>query len=379
MKLKLNKKFGPLFLLAVIIFTLGLVGGCVRGSVAIGWSGGTVAGNDIFIGTNAGRLASINLNDRSILRAEPLVAKSQGSFLSCASLGCGGGAATVPIYGAPAVSDNSVYIAGYNGRIYAYKADNLAQRWIFPANTYLKSFVGSPVIHGNKLFVGNSDGKLYAIDINTSSLLYEYQTGDRIWSTPAVDASSNTILFGSYDKKFYALSTDDLSLKWSYETDGSIISTPFINEGVVYFGAFDRNFYAINIADGSLKWQFRGDNWFWAKPQILNGVLFAGCLDGFVYALDPLTGASVNEPYNLGSAVASSPAVVDNFIVFASREGIVYKIDTLTMVMTEVINLDTVIDGPLTAHEDIVYIHPQSNVLKRIDVKTGAQLPDIAL
>ncbi len=379
MKLKSKKTIALIVLLLALILTIGLVGGCTRGSVAIGWSGGTVSGNTLFIGSDTGRLSAINLTDSSILHAEALTAQSSGSFLSCASLGCGTSSVSVPIYGTPVVSDDLVYVAGYNGQIAAYRTDNLAERWVYPRQGFLKSFVGSPVIYDNKLFIGCTDGVFYAFDADTGDLLYQFKTGDRIWGSPAVDPSTNTILFGSYDKKFYALSTNDLSLKWSYTTKGSIISTPLVDNGIVYFGSFDRYLYAVKISDGSLVWQFQGTNWFWAQPQLLNGVLYAGCLDNFVYAIDPATGKSVHDPYDLNSAVASSPAIVDNFIIFASRNGIIYKIDSKTGDMTLVIDLKTSVDGPLMANGGIVYIHPQTDTLLRVNPVSGATLPAISL
>jgi len=366
-------------LLVVITITLGVLAGCAGGITPVGWSGGAVANGFLYIGSNQGRLTSINLSDNSILRAEPFRIQAQGGLLGC-SLGCNSGPTSVPIYGTPVISGDTVYVAGYNGQIAAYRSDNLAQRWIYPSGTtYLQPFVGGAVVFDNKLFIGGSDDSVYALDTQTGALLKKFKTGDRIWGTPTVDAASKTLFIGSYDKKLYALNTDDLTLKWSYTTTGSIISTPLVNNGLVYFGSFDKNLYAVKITDGTLAWKFSGGNWFWAKPEILNGVLYAACLDHFVYALDPTTGAAVHDAYDLKSAVASAPAIVDNLIVFASRDGVIYKIDSTTQEISVVIELNIEVDGPLTAHDGIVYIHPQGILLERVNPVTGAQLPAISL
>lgn len=379
MKLKGKKIFGLVFLLIAVILVLGLFGGCVRGMSPIGWSGGTIADGNLYVGSNEGRLVSLNLNDDSIQWAETLKGATQSGIFGCSPMaGCGGGTSKVAIYGTPVVSGDLVYIAGYNGKIYAYKTDNLAQRWIYPREGYLKPFVGGMVIAKGKLFIGSSDGWVYALDALTGDKLYETKVGDKIWSTPAVDAENNTLYIGAFDKKLYAYSMDNLSLKWVYQTEGSIISTPLVYNGIVYFGSFDRNLYAINASDGSLKWKYTGKNWFWAQPEVLNGVLYAGCLDNFVYALDPATGAKIKD-FDLKSPVSSRPVVVENLIIFASGDGIVYKIDGASKEISQIVDLKTKVDGPLTANAGIVYIHPQTNELMRINPVSGTVLPAISL
>jgi eukaryotic-like serine/threonine-protein kinase len=377
---KLNKmKISLISLLAVMIIGIGLLGlSCVSGIAPIGWSGGTVANGILYVGANDGRLVAINLADDSRQWAEALKAKAQSGLFGCSgsSLGCGGGTPSVQIYGTPVVSDNLVYIAGYNGKIYAYNTSNLAMRWVFPRDSYLEPFVGGVVVADGKLFVGCSDGYVYSFDALTGDKLHEYKTGNKIWGTPAVDG--DTLYIGSFDKNLYALSTADLTLKWKRTTEGSVISTPLIDNGTIYFGSFDKNLYAVNAADGEVKWKFLGEKWFWAQPKIVDGVIYAGCLDSHVYLLKADSGTKITD-FNLGSAVASTPAISGNYIVFASHNGLVYKINTATQEITQISIIKLNIDGPLTANEGIIYIHPQEIILERLNIDTGARLPDIAL
>jgi outer membrane protein assembly factor BamB len=376
---KLNKtKIFLITLLAVIIIAVGLFGsGCVSGMAAVGWSGGTVANGILYVGSNEGKLTAINLADDSRQWAEALKPIAQTGLFGCsAGLGCGGGTAKVVIYGTPVVAGDLVYIAGYNGKIYAYNTSNLATRWVYPREGNLQPFVGGMVVAQGKLFIGSADGTVLSLDAVTGDKLGEYKTGDKIWGTPAVDG--DTLYIGSFDKKLYALNIADLSLKWKYATEGSIISTPLVNSGIVYFGSFDKNLYAVNAADGTLKWKFTGNSWFWAKPEIVDGTIYAGCLDGFVYALKADTGVKIAD-FNLGSAVAAAPVIAGNYIVFASHNGLIFKIDTVTRESKQIAALKMNIDGPLTAYEGIVYIHPQDIILERINVDTDAVLPDISL
>jgi outer membrane protein assembly factor BamB len=381
LKLKFSWPSRIAFLLALII-AIGLVSfGCISGLASVGWSGGTVYDNVLYVGSREGRLVAVNLSDDSRLFSEAMVAVSQTGLFGCAPAtggsGCAGGSASVPVYGTPVVSDNLTYIAGYNGKVYAYNIDTLAVRWVYPREGNLDGIVGGVAVAQGKVIFGCSDGKVYALDATTGDYQWaSAATGDKIWGTPAVDG--DTLYIGSFDKKLYALNIADGSVKWEYATEGSIIATPLIYNGMVIFGSFDRNLYAVNTADGSLKWQFRAGNFFWAEPIVYNDKLYVGCLDNFVYVLSPSTGAEIAE-FDLHSPVASQPVVVAGSVIFANTKGVVYSIDTATGEMKTLVDLKKTVNGPLTASGEIVYIHTQDLMLQRVNAATGALLSSISL
>ncbi len=381
MSLKTGKTIGLIAILVALIIAVGLsIVGCVTGISPVGWSGGSVDNGVLYVGSNEGRLVAINLTDDSRQWAESLKTVTPTGLFGCSTsgggIGCGGGPTGVPIYGTPVVSGELAYIAGYNGKIYAYSTSNLATRWVYPREGNLAAFVGGIVIAQNKLFVGCSDGVILALDALTGDSLYQYKTGDKIWGTPAVDG--DTLYIGSFDKKLYALNIADLNKKWEYLTQGSIIATPLVQDGIVYIGSFDRNIYAVNASNGTLKWQFTGTNWFWAQPVMVGDTLYAGCLDGFVYAINTATGEKIAD-FDLGSPVSSQPVIVGNYVVFVSRDGVIFKIDTTSREIGQVADLKTDTDGSLAAYQGIIYIHPQSMVIKRVNLSSGAVLPDISL
>jgi outer membrane protein assembly factor BamB len=383
-KLKNKKTVGKIALLIVAVLSVGILGiSCISGMTAIGWSGGTVSNGTLYVGSIAGRLAAVNLTDNSRLWAEPLKAVVATGLFGCSSSGggCAGGTSVVPIYGTPVVSDNLVYIAGYNGKIFAYNTNNLATRWVFPREGNLQPFVGALVLAQNKLFIGCSDGWVYSLDANTGDKLAEFKTGDKIWGTPAVDG--DTLYIGSFDKKLYALNTDDLSLKWQFTTEGSVIAAPLMYNGTVYIGSFDKNLYALNAADGALKWKYTANNWYWTKPAVINDTIYAGCLDGFIYALNAGTGAEIKvfdtmKEFEIISPFASQPVVVNDLIIFASQNGVVYKIASGSQEITQIVALKFNVDSPLMAYEGIIYIQTQLD-MQRVDPVNGTLLTPIPL
>ncbi len=377
-----KKRLSVVLLLMVMVISIGLLmSGCVRGLTPVGWSGGAVSGDILYVGSTEGRLVMINVDDESRQWSDPLRNPSQGGLFGCGTAAMGGGcggAAGVAIYGTPAVSGEFVYIAGYNGKVYAYNTGTLTFRWSYPTlEEYVEPFVGGIAVEDERLFIGSSDGMVYALDATNGTLLWTYLTEDRIWATPAVH--DGTIYIGSFDKNLYALNASDGSLKWKYLTEGSVISTPLIDNGAIYFGSFDKYIYALNISDGSLKWKYSGENWFWGKPIIHDGIIYAGCLDGKVYAIRASTGNIVND-YELGDAIASSPVIINDSVIFATKEGGIYAIDTVSGGQKTLGQIEKQeIHGPLTAYEGIVYIHTQDMMLHRINAINGAVLRTISL
>jgi outer membrane protein assembly factor BamB len=368
-------------LLAVAILVIGLVSsGCIRGVAPVGWSGGTVSNGTLFVGSTEGKLVAINLTDESQKpkTSEQLIPVTQPGLFGCApgGGGCGTAVPRVAIYGTPVVADDLVYIAGYNGKIYAYNVSNLAARWVYPREGNLQPFVGGLVMARGTLIIGGSDGKVYALDSITGDKKWEFTTGDKIWATPAVDG--DTVYIGSFDKKLYALNVSDGGKKWEFATGGAIISTPLVQNGAVYIGSFDRNLYAVNAGNGNLKWKFTGESWFWAEPVVYSDNIYAGCLDGNVYVLKADTGEKV-KVLELKSGVSSRPVIVDSSVVVAARNGVIYSIATASQEIKQIADIKTDIDGPLTAYEGIVYIHTQALELQRINAASGALLRPISL
>ncbi len=381
---------GRILLLAIMLGVIGLAGfGCIKGLQPIGWSGGTVSDGTLFVGSKEGRLVAVNLADESRQWSEPLKAARQAGGFGCAPAyggGCGAGASGVAIYGTPGLSGDLVYIGGYNGKVYAFVSGSMATRWVYPREDNLEPIVGGLLAAQGMVFFGDSDGKIYALDAATGDKLWEFLTGDKVWSTPAVEGG--TLYIGSFDKKLYAIDTETGKEKWErpFETQGAIVATPLVYNGMVYIGSFDRHLYAVDATTGKQIWQFpatdedenKPENWFWASPVIYDNTIYAGCLDGKVYALKADTGAMVAE-FDLKSSVASSPGVVNSSVIFASREGVVYAIDTGLNELKQLAVIEEEIFGPLCVNEGIVYIHTQDLTLHRVNVATGAVLRSVSL
>ena len=380
-KLILGKSL--LLLVMLLVVMSGLISlGCVRGLQPIGWSG-TVAADDgtLFVGSKEGRLVAVNVTDGSRQWSELLKAPRQAGGFGCApALGCTAASAGTAIYGSPTVAGDLVYIGGYNGKFYAFSSSSLTEApWIYPREGNLQPIVGGPVVAQGKVYFGGSDGKVYALEATKLSWEWEFQTGDKIWSTPAIEG--DTLYNTSLDKKLYAIDATDGIKKWEFLTEGAIASSPLVYNNTVYIGSFDRYVYAVDATDGSLRWRSEAEagNWFWAKPIVYNNVIYAPCLDGKVYILDAEDGHEVADAIDLGSPINASPVLVNGSVIFASQEGVIYALNTDNNELRLLADIEGEVYSPLCASEGVVYIHTQDLTLHRVDANTGAELMAISL
>lgn len=369
------------------------ISGCARGiGVASGWSGATVDGDTLFVGSMTGKVFALDVSDGNLTQlGEPVKIEmpSAGGGLACVPTTCGGPKTTaVAIFGSPVLREEEdgklVYIGGYDGKVRAFLFERNSlrsePRWIYPR----EGSIGAPIVGGlvaahDKLYFASSDGKLYALDAADGFKEWVFEAEDKIWSTPVIDG--DTLFVGCFDKKLYALSTTDGTEKWHFETEGAITATPVVYNNKVFIGSFDRHLYAVDVTTGRQLWRFpandeeegnKPDNWFWAKPLVHNGIVYAPCLDGKVYALDAETGNKVVD-FDLGSPISSSPVLVGSLVVVATHEGTVYTLDTTNNRRSDPIILgeDEKVYAPLAASEGKVYVHTTKDTLYRVDPKTG--------
>jgi len=375
---------GKISLLTVILLLGGLVSlGCV-GNIPKGWSGGTIADGTLFLGSMDGELVAVNTSSGARLWEVTFEPPASGGGFG---FGCAPASTAVAIYGTPVVEDELVYVSGYNGKVYAINSASGALRWVYPREGNLEPIVGGQVVAHGKVYFGCSDGKVYALDAVTGDKQWEFKTGDKIWSTPAIDGDS--VFIGSFDNKLYALSAADGSQEWEkpFETQGAIASTPLVYNNTVYIGSFDRHLYAVDATNGKQVWQFpvgdeadnKPENWFWTKPVVYNNTIYVGNLDGKVYILNAETGDEIVDAIDLRSPVASWPVLVDKLVIVASEEGVIYAVDTGDNQIKQLASLEEKIYAPLSASDGVIYVHTQEQSLEALNAQTGVTLWSLPL
>ena len=306
---------GLIFLALPVVLLI--VAACARIGAPEGWSGGVVVDDTLYMGTEEGEVLALDLTSGETLRpgAKPWrfeLPERKGEERERT------------IYGTPAISDDTVYVGGYDSTLYALSLDLDEIKGIERVDGPI---VGGPAVADNLVIVGSSDGNLYAFDVGeekeksriTFTEKWKFPTGHKVWSPPAV--ADGVVYFGSLDHNVYAVTLQDGSQVWKFETEGAVVAAPLVAGGRVFVGSFDRVFYAIDAETGDEVWRFDGaSNWFWGQAVAKDGTVFAPSLDGNLYALDMDTGR-LRWTLETDGPIVGSPAIVFDMIAVPSADG----------------------------------------------------------
>lgn len=135
---------------------------------------------------------------------------------------------------------------------------------------------------------GTDEGVLhhrYLENCNGCEPSWEFQTGGKIRSSPALTEDPAVVYVGSWDGNLYAVPVETGEPIWAFETGDIVESSPAVADGVVYFGSADQHVYAIDAESGEKLWDFRTGGAVFSSPAVVNGAVFVGSNDGQVYAL----------------------------------------------------------------------------------------------
>ncbi len=290
-----------------------LAAACGQIATPEGWSAGVVidgaatgAGtNDaLVIGTRDGTLIALDKSNGATLWEYEL--QGEEAFRS--------------VYGTPVFANDTIYVSGYDGSLYALSATGSLKWREQVGDDEPLPLVGGPALVDGLLLVGSENGGLYAFQAESGSRTWTTPTGDKVWSTPVV--ANGIAYFGSMDHTLYAVRVATGAIVWQFEAGGAVTGAIAVHHNRVYAGAFDGVMYALDAGSGEELARFEGaSGWYWAKPVIAGGVLYAPSLDGNVYGLDVNTLDPVRPAVETDGPVSASPVVAGERLVVPSNDG----------------------------------------------------------
>jgi len=372
-----NKRTLKVIVLTSLVALGIIVSGCVgMGTAQSGWSGVVAGGQSVYLGSGAGKLVALNLDNGFYQWQESLEASSAGGGLGCA------GAAGAVVYSTPVLYGETVYIGDGSGRLYAFNVNDRQSKSVVLNTDKAGAIIGSPLIVHDNVYVGSTDGNLYAYDAASLTYKWQYNTGGEIWSAPAVWEDS--IFIASFDKKLYSIDAASGQPNWKepFETDGPIIASPVVYNNVVIVASLDRHIYAVDAETGELVWSFpAGENdenapkrWLWATPVTGDGDIYVPGMDGKIYVLNASTG-DLDGVIEAGEPVASTPVFIGNRLVLGTESGKIYSVDTENYQKIELRDIDAELASPLGVDDKIVFVHSvKGNTVYAINGETGALL-----
>ena len=195
----------------------------------------------------------------------------------------------------PTIVGNRIYVADYDGIVYALRGLDGKTEWTFRAGGAVK---GAIAYDRGRIYFGSYDGQLYALRARDGKLLWHAKS-DRDWlgghgqfySTPSVAYSR--VYLGSTDGHVYSFGEQSGKLRWSYHTGGFVYGSPAVWHGRIFVGSYDRYFYAFNAATGALLWKFHANGPISGSATVVDGIVYFATLKRRTYGLDAKTGKQV--------------------------------------------------------------------------------------
>lgn len=208
-----------------------------------------------------------------------------------------------------------------------------------------------------RVFVGSSDNGLYALDAQSGTTIWRFETAGAVQSAPLYDPIEDAVYFGSNDGALYKLSARNGQFIYRFATNSEVAERPVLVGDTIYFVNANDTVLAINARTGKLRWsQHRTpaagmEVAGYSGPLLWRGKVFVGFSDGVVMAYDAETGAERWQPVDLAAEAEQIVGDVPKYL----------DVDT------------TPVAGNLEAGPAVFVASIQAGVYA-LDAETGAQL-----
>lgn len=329
-------------------------------------AGATLSNGVLYIGNWSGNFSAVDAQSGRILWTT-FVGKAPDAPDSSCQPGIG-------VASQAAVLGNTVYVGGGDSAVYALDKSNGNQLWRTPlADPATGSYLwASMTPYNNSLYVGIASlgdcplvrGALARIDLaNPQNPLIRYlasqdSVGAGIWSTPAIDAATNTVFAatgnglvqdvatGNYNgallrfdanslaiKSYFLLPKDEGESDLDWGSSPTLFKVPGSGALLMAITAKDGGLYAVNQSDLSLVWKTQiavgcvspeDGCGSLSTPAFDGTTLFVGGgvrdvdlnSSGSVYAINPANGSVIWEHDR--DSVVIAPVTVANGLVWVS-------------------------------------------------------------
>ncbi len=172
------------------------------------------------------------------------------------------------VLSSPSVENETAYFINSSGFLYA--VDTTARNWLF--ENRLRLFWQVFHVYGVLPRPPDPSGFIWSVPLFVGTS-----------SSPAL--ADGTIYVGA-GTRLVALDAADGRQRWGFETGDIIFSSPAVSGGAAYVGSNDGNLYAIDRATGTELWHATTGDKITSSPAVANGMVFVGSEDGTIYAFE---------------------------------------------------------------------------------------------
>jgi PGF-CTERM protein len=237
----------------------------------------------------------------------------------------------------------------------------------------------SPTVVDGTVYIGSHDNHLYALDAETGSQAWQFETEMAIEKaaavTPAGDSpfSGAGVFFGD-QWRFYGVDGDSAESRWSQEI--TEVSAPVLADDGVFFSGDKLN--RIRTEDGTREWvslelrRSTEDGAVYSTsptPSVADGTIYAGAANGEIVAADPATGTA-DWGFPAGKPIRSPPAVQDGRVFIGDSEGTLYAVEDGSEAWQFSDPTDGITAAP-TISDGTVFVGSQDGTLYALGTESG--------
>ncbi|OFX23639.1 MAG: hypothetical protein A2041_11565 [Bacteroidetes bacterium GWA2_31_9b] len=193
------------------------------------------------------------------------------------------------IQGSPAIENDKLYIGSRDGLVYCLNSTTGDSIWT--NKNFERSWMPSSFAIGEKLYCGSSDAfSFYAINKSTGNIEYKIKTNSYTFSSPAID--SEMAYIGSANGRLYGINLDTKSIIWEYNTTKNALDSinVFDEYGIINIKNYNElgikmqvNNFDNYVSFSNLLFKTYGA--ILSSPVINNNTIYFGDYNGIIYAL----------------------------------------------------------------------------------------------
>ena len=199
------------------------------------------------------------------------------------------------VWSSPSYNGNEIFIGSDDGFLYCLDIDGRLL-WKTKLNGKVRS--SSPCLssdeekEGSSVFIGTSNGGMFCLNQSTGTINWSKEISKPVMASPAT--TKDKVFFAASDKRIYCFRVKDGSRMWDFETGDKIWSSPSVSEydSIMFFGSLDSHIYGIDINTGQQTWKFPTMNIVDASAAIASNMIFIGSRDGLLYVFGTETAPS---------------------------------------------------------------------------------------
>ena len=222
-------------------------------------------------------------------------------------------------FSAPSVVDGKVYVGGldtetFQGVLRGFDATTGDRLW---TTTTFGPIYGAPVVVGNVVYVA-SGFKVQAFDASTGAMLWESGLEDNAFNTPAV--VDGVVYVASQAGRVDALDAATGASIWSTTVAEHIrFSSPAVANGVVYIGSSDAgHVWAFDTAGGSVLWSAPVGAGVASSLAVVNGRVYVSADKLYTFALGDSIAPELQVPDDITTVTSDSAGAVVSYDVTAT-------------------------------------------------------------